>query len=672
MAEKKRTSAKVYSIFGAGAAGLYTAWRLLEGKAAKGKASKQPQAGDVLELYDWGRYDFSKKHPGSRSPGARICTWFYQNNPEHSYLELGGMRYSNWNRQDHDTADYTAPGHRLVCTVIEKLRLEQYAIPFNVTSDQLFYLRNQNFYGSGVSSRTPAPYVVNDFGAAASPDQGFASLEKLALFGTSKTRKWWSQFYGTGEIIKRLPDRCVFQQGDRLRNIGYWNLIYDQLGSEGYDYVADANGYSSNVINTHAGVSMSINDEFAPGTRYRTLSIGYSGMFNALFENIERLAKKRGVDFRYYPDTRLHSILWKAHKAVYTYAARAKPDSAAGEGQSDYAWLAMPRAAIELVAQATRYQAHVDACDVLNADKVTLYLESAIMQPSYKVGMFFKDRWWAQDVDSPPPYPARILGYVSTPKVVAALRRHKFPEKALEALASPDIDYHTFTSLGDLVNAVEASTVSALTVAQRKQLGSCARCDTVGPSVTNSPIRMVIYFGNNARNRDQTAVYGILASYDDEDNAGFWRELELGVADSRTIPTARDTQPLDGPRKVPDRMVKMLRKMLAELHFGPNSDYSSVPEPLESAYVDWALPPFNAGYHEWAPHYDVCDVQQKIRKPSQLLDGVDAQIFIVGETYSNDQAWVEGAYCTAESVLNDFFDIEAIIDNQRYPFIAPP
>ena len=139
----------------------------------------------------------------------------------------------------------------------------------------------------------------------------------------------------------------------------------------------------------------------------------------------------------------------------------------------------------------------------------------------------------------------------------------------------------------------------------------------------------------------------------------------------RTVPASQDTQPLQGPRKVPPRMVKMLRKMLAELHFGPNSDFTSVPEPLEAAYIDWSLPPFNAGYHEWASHYDVGDVQRKIRKPSQLVPDVDAQIFIVGEAYSNDQAWVEGAYCTAESVLNDFFDVAPIIDDRHYPFICP-
>ena len=27
-----------------------------------------------------------------------------------------------------------------------------------------------------------------------------------------------------------MPESSVFQQGDRLRDIGYWNILYDQLG----------------------------------------------------------------------------------------------------------------------------------------------------------------------------------------------------------------------------------------------------------------------------------------------------------------------------------------------------------------------------------------------------------------------------------------------------------
>ena len=53
-----------------------------------------------------------------------------------------------------------------------------------------------------------------------------------------------------------------------------------------------------------------------------------------------------------------------------------------------------------------------------------------------------------------------------------------------------------------------------------------------------------------------------------------------------------------------------------------------------------------------------------------MVSGADANIFIVGEAYSNDQAWVEGTYCTAESVLNDFFDVQPIIDDTHYLFIC--
>jgi len=111
---------KTYSIFGAGGAGLYTGWRLLNGKAksAKGKA-KLLSPGDTLELYDWGKYDFSKKHPGTREPGARVCTWHYQDNKEKSYLELGGMRYAEYDEQNG--------GHLLVTTVIKRLGLDKYS-----------------------------------------------------------------------------------------------------------------------------------------------------------------------------------------------------------------------------------------------------------------------------------------------------------------------------------------------------------------------------------------------------------------------------------------------------------------------------------------------------------------------------------------------------------------
>lgn len=665
-------STKIYSIFGAGASGLYTAWRLLNGEPATGSdGSKLPAKGDVLQLYDWGNYDFAnKKELGSRVPGARICTWHYNNDDTDSYLELGGMRYAYWNGDNAANS----PGQRLVSTVIKQMGLEQYSVPFNVTENTLYFLRNKNIYLNDISSTNPAPYNINNFGATVPPDNGFGVIETLAVpQGEAKTRMEWCKFYQDGRIIVEMPESSVYKKGDKLKNIGYWDLMFDQLGSEGFGYTADGNGYTSNVINWNAAVAVQSNDEFTPGSQYKTITTGYSYMFNALFDEIKKLAEAKGVNFQYIVNTRLHSILGQADKVHYTLATRANPDKRSASGICDFAWMAMPPFAIDLVAQATRYNEH-GGIDVLNHEIVQNYLSSAIQQPSYKIGMFFDSPWWLGNSGGPisAAYPAQILAWELTNPVLATLKKEGFPPHYLEKMAKDSsIMNNPFTSQTEILNEVVQCLGERLSIAQENQLYAASQRNTIGPSITDMPIRQVVYFGNNASEKKAKPIYGILASYDDEQYTAFWEELEYGNDDAEKVPFSENYQPLNGPKKATDVMIKMLRQQLAYLHFGPQADYEQVPPPLECKYMDWSLPPFNAGYHAYAAHYDVCDVQRKIRKPSQLVDGADANIFIVGEAFSNDQAWVEGAYCTSESVLNDFFGVKPIIDNTNYPFICP-
>jgi hypothetical protein len=661
---------KTYSIFGAGASGLYTAWRLLNGEVVNEKdRARQLEEGDVLELYDWGRYDFSAEAPGTRAAGARVCTWHYNDDALNSYVELGGMRYLDWDRSVPDHNNGLASGHRVVATVISMLGLAPQAIPFSESSNPLYYLRNKNLYQNDITSSNPAPYAVDHYGASGSPYLGFAVLESLAVTSLTgpKTRSQWNAFFAGGTIEADQPATSVFNKGDALRGIGYWNLMYDRLGSAGYNYVSDANGYSSNVINWNSAVAFQANNEFTPGNQYKTLDAGYSGMFRALFADIVRLAKEKRVELKYRPNMRLHSVVQRDGKIQYACAGRDQPWAKALSASADCVWLAMPRHAIDLVAQATRYD-HAGGLDVLNDRRVTLYRESVIMQPSYKVGMFFDTDWWKGATYAP-----QLTSYVVTDRTIARLREDGFPAGYLDTLQQmvASTGLAPCGSASALIGAANTLLRERLSVVQEEQLLAAALCDTIGPSVTDTPIRMVVYFGDNSQPRRQgPPVYGMLASYDDETFTSFWQALELEPDELQTVPRADNDQPLIGPRQVPKRMVKMLRKQLAELHFGPNSEFDMVPEPLQASYMDWSLPPFNAGYHAWAAHYDIADVQQKIRKPSQLIPGADADIFIVGEAYSNDQAWVEGAYCTAESVLNDFFGVTPIVDTTHYPFIC--
>ena len=165
---------KTYSIFGAGAAGLYTAWRLLNGQSADTKEkSKLLEKGDILELYDWGNYEFSKSEPGTREAGARVCTWHYIEDSKSSYVELGGMRYSYWDGTPK------GEGHRLVTKTIEDLNLDKYSVPFNEAEDPLLSLRAQNMYISEIDSSNPAPYNANDYGADTAPDDGFTKIAPM-------------------------------------------------------------------------------------------------------------------------------------------------------------------------------------------------------------------------------------------------------------------------------------------------------------------------------------------------------------------------------------------------------------------------------------------------------------------------------------------------------------
>lgn len=594
-----------WSIFGCGPSGLYSAWRLV--------SSGKIKEGDKLSLYEWGDYQFEGADSGSRTAAGRICTYYYKGDPANSYIEIGGMRYIHWNGEDDGA------GHRLITTVIRELGLDGNAEEFNTTNDPLFYLRQENFYSSEISSANPAPYNADHSLAAYPPASGevstYGRISQQTLGGeTYETRDKQCEFYKTGEI----PDSFhsdVFETGDALRNIGFWNLAFDVLGGEGYRYAAAGGGYESNVINVNSAMEVIMNSEFEPGEQFKTLRNGYSAVYPALYDAIEDKCADDKIEFDYCPRTRLRSI-WldpkKDNTITYTLATADDPDKTSSTGTTDCAFLAMPPGSLDIVAEASRYQEDDNIIDVLNADRVALYRDAVVKQPSYKVAMFFDKEWWKASK-----YPPRLVGDPSN--------KDKETGK-------------------DLPNVF-------------------------GPTVTDTPLRQIYYFGNNALASNEP-VFGILASYDDERFYRFWQELELGPDESRETPLSKNLQPLEGARRAPDVMVRMLRSQLAHVHWGPGADASLVPEPLETMYMDWSLKPFSGGYHGWAPHYDMTEVMRKIRKPTLLIDGVDADLFIVGSAYSNDQAWVEGAFCTAESVLVKFLDLHPLICQEQYPFIC--
>lgn len=576
-----------YSIFGAGPSGLYTAWRL----ATSGKA----QAGDTIALYEWGHYDFGSG--GTRAPAGRICTYFYDQDVSQSHIEAGGMRFILWDPGK-------AQGHQLVTKTIGLLGLSSKIIDFNTTDNPLLYLREQHIYQADLSAQNPAPYWTP--GNNAQPAAVlFTNISALITGSTPvATRSQQCQFYANGTLPASF-NSFVYPGGSVAGNVGYWNVFYDQAGNESYNYANDAGGYTSNVINWNAANAAVYNGEFAPGGSFKTMADGYSEVFLQLYLQALAAAQRAGVNLVLTQQTRLHSIWLQNGVITYRLANAANPFVPSGPPTStDYAFLAMPPNPIQLVAEATRYQDSASGkIDVLNQTAVQLYLQSVILQPSFRILMFFDRPWWEQT---------------------------RYPPILTDSQGTPNI---------------------------------------FGPTITDIPLRQIYYFGNNSPGNPHP-VYGLLASYDDMQFTQFWQDLETPISERRKVPLSQDYQPMVGPRDATDTMVRMVLLELAKVHYGdPNAAYQ-IPAPLEAKYMDFSLNPYAAGYHAWAAHYDICDVMQKIRKPTSLLPGVDAHLYITGSAFSNDQAWVEGAFCTAESVLKDFLGVPTIADTSNYPLIC--
>jgi len=89
-----------------------------------------------------------------------------------------------------------------------------------------------------------------------------------------------------------------------------------------------------------------------------------------------------------------------------------------------------------------------------------------------------------------------------TDDVILQLKKDGFPDKYLKSL--PTIIGTPFTPADALIQAVQKLTLERLTVVQEDQLLAAALRYTIGPSVTDTPIRQTVYFGIMPRTRAET------------------------------------------------------------------------------------------------------------------------------------------------------------------------
>jgi hypothetical protein len=550
------------AVVGAGAGGLYTAYRLTTGQFGKGGPYSSAPRVNVFELGDriCGRLH-SVVLPGMEIAG-----------------ELGGMRYMT--------------SMQIVTGLIEKVfanQLEHVEFSMGDPASHYFYLRKQRFKADAWTKaqkkgkRFATRYHLNEDDVGLSADQLFSKVTYDVLRADPQVKakygkklkhpsKWEWDIQLTAQDWDAIKPTLRYgfpgpYEGRLVNDLGFWNLLKDQVSEEGLLYLADAGGYYSNTINWNASeaLQLMVGDFFGTTVSYRTIDGGYDQVLYALAQ-----AFLEQPDAAIWSENGVVGVRPAPKGSPRRYALKVANQRSGEEWtvHADAVVLAMPRRSLELLDENPSYLSLYDGPEGATFRKA---VATTIMQPSMKILMGFEEPWWKADFGATP-----------------------------------------------------------------------------GESITDLPMRQCYYFGTDPH--DSHSLF--LSSYNDIDTVSFWSALEQGELFQPRSTQLVSQAAVDAVShlQAPQVMIDEAMNEVRELH---GHQPHPIPDPYVTYYKDWAHDPFGGGYHAWDANVSVPDVMRYMRRPRK-----DEAIHVVGEAYSDQQGWAEGAFCVAEHVLRDDFKLE--------------
>ncbi len=557
------------AIIGAGTSGLYTAYRLTEDRKYAGKQ---------LQVFDMSSR-IAGRLESVKMPGMNF------------YGEPGGMRYLT----SQDIVTTLIEGYPLSesdlskRTPVLKYPMTPIAFPMGDPANLLMYLRkqrvNQNAWDVAQSNgeQLQTRYYLHEDNIGFSADQLFNKI----IYDVLMADPWVVDNFGD-KIFKYTQYKYEFQlnskdwddvkpcmkycfpgspyNNKKVNDIGFWNLIKDQVSQEGYVFLANAGGYYSNTINWNAAEAFPyMVGDFSSNPTYKTIEEGYDSIAYALAD-----AYLGNTDACIWTENKLLTFTKEhtnKHTHIYELSFLNIPSNTKWKVYANKIVLGMPRKSLELLDQENFFfDINTNQGEMLNNN-----IRSVIMEPAFKILLGFEYPWW---------------------------------KKAL------NIDS--------------------------------------GHSITDLPLRQCYYFGTDPSNNHSM----LLGSYGDMETETFWKAL----SDDKLIFEVRATKSVSlmelkklDSEQATQVMTNEVMKQLRELH---GLDVV-IPDPYITWFRDWTDDPFGAGYHAWKAGVSVKDVMPYMRRPTS-----GENIHIVGEAYSDQQGWVEGAFCEAEKMLQEHFHLD--------------
>jgi hypothetical protein len=324
--------------------------------------------------------------------------------------ELGGMRYLH--------------SMEIITRLIESVfQYELTPVEFSMgdPKSHYFYLRKQRFMADAwtrkqakiPSRRFKTRYKLNEDDVGLSANQLFDKVTYEVLMADPEIRKEYGDkmapagfdytFGLTAKDWDAIKPAVRYRfpgpyEGMRVNDMGFWNLLKDQVSEEGLLFLADAGGYYSNTINWNSAEAFQtmVGDFFGTDIDYHTIEGGYDQVGYALAQ-----------DFMQRPDC----TIWKENGVVgvgpapegskrrYQLKVANKASGREWLVHADAVVLAMPRRSIELL---DRDPSYLSLFDGPEGQRFREMLQTVIIQQSMKILMGFEDPWWKADFGATP------------------------------------------------------------------------------------------------------------------------------------------------------------------------------------------------------------------------------------------------------------------------------
>lgn len=341
------------AVIGAGAAGAYTAWRLLGPEAGQSRMLRQ------MRSHRRGRLAVGL-FEGSERIGGRLLSVTPPGMP-HLRAELGGMRYLD--------------SQPIIPDLVKHLGLR--SGPFPVDEPQnLAYLRGHRFPLREFSRPSVVPYDLPPLIRGKTPDDALvAIIQRFVPHAATMDHKAWDKIKPTARA-----------NGRHLYDVGFWNLIFDVVGQEGWTFLRDGFGYQSVVSNVDSADAMeaSVADFVgSPAPKYLLLRDGYQTVPREL---VRRFEAEGGAVHLHHQVRRIDREL-HGGEHVLALTVSVSPEHRPLTVRAHHVILAMPQRSIELL--------DPDSF-MFSSSQFLSDLNSLVVRPASKMFLGYDRPWWRQ------------------------------------------------------------------------------------------------------------------------------------------------------------------------------------------------------------------------------------------------------------------------------------